>query len=204
MKKKILYTGLDPSNYPEEVFHLPLIEIFPLKPNDEVLQEFSKFTHLIITSKSVIPILIQHVNLSAWQSKVTICVGQATKKQLEQIGISPTITAQEETSEGILLELSKLDLKNAYIFWPHSSLSRNVIPKYLLKNNIRFVSFPFYETKTKRIKNLPNLNEFDEIIFTSPSTVTAFIENYGCLPNNIKLISIGSITENFLNKLLTK
>jgi uroporphyrinogen-III synthase len=40
---------------------------------------------------------------------------------------------------------------------------------------------------------------FDEIVFTSPSTVAAFKEIFGALPRGKKLVAIGPITEEALD-----
>ena len=57
-----------------------------------------------------------------------------------------------------------------------------------------------YDTVTYLPTPQLNLVEFDEIIFTSPSTVDAFVEIFRELPSDINLIAIGPITEDYLSE----
>lgn len=209
--KKILYTGLDPSHYHSEgeLIHIPLIQIVPRLPDDPQIQKsmknFNQYTHVIITSKSTIPILINYLNLFNftivdWTSKVTVAVGGVTAQHLQKSGISPNIVAKEETAEGILNELDKLDLNGSYIFWPHSAQSRPIINQYFISKKLKFEHSTFYDTKPLEPAIRPNLKEFDEIIFTSPSTIQAFIQIFGALPADKILTPIGPITEDYLRQ----
>ena len=76
---------------------------------------------------------------------------------------------------------------------------QDIIPKYLTEKKIGF-SFPIYDTKP-RIVQLPNLDEFDILVFTSPSTVSAFSAICKQLPQKDKCIAIGDVTQKALNKL---
>ena len=52
-------------------------------------------------------------------------------------------------------------------------------------------------------KEAINLLEFDEIFFTSPSTVDGFLNIFGAFPKNgPRLVSIGPITKAYLEKKL--
>ena len=55
-----------------------------------------------------------------------------------------------------------------------------------------------YDTISQVIQPKPNLDHVDEIVFTSPSTVKAFIEIFGVLPRGKKCLAIGPITEQAL------
>jgi uroporphyrinogen-III synthase len=52
-----------------------------------------------------------------------------------------------------------------------------------------------YDTVTQKLEPKPDLNHVQEIVFTSPSTVLAFLEIFGALPKGKKLIAIGPITQ---------
>ncbi|MBA3723215.1 MAG: uroporphyrinogen-III synthase [Parachlamydiaceae bacterium] len=211
-KRKILYTGLDPSHCKcdGEIIHIPLIKIEPVLISDPNIQksisQFNEYTHVIITSKSVIPILGSFLtsfgfSINDWKKKLTIAVGQVTGHHLRQIGIEPEIIAQEETAEGIVKELNKLSLKNSCFFWPHSAQSRTVLSNYFEKRKIHYNACNLYHTQTAISSPLPDITIYDEIIFTSPSTIKAFLEIFGSLPQGVVLTSIGPVTKAYLENI---
>ncbi len=205
MPKKILYLGLDPSHYGKEnVVHCPMIQISP-KPFGEIkesLLKFNEYTHIIITSKTTISMLDLYFKeigstIQELKKKNVIAVGHVTAKYLNKAGIACRIP-QSETAEGVVEVLEKLDLCNSYLFLPQSAQARPVIKSYLIHRNIRVEICEIYDTKTLIPKILPQLENFDEIVFTSPSTVKAFLEIFGTFPKNIQLTPIGPITAKFL------
>lgn len=204
--KRILYLGLDPSHTETngEFVHLPIIQIVPRALTDaevqHALQQFANYTHVIVTSKTTVSILNGYLpSANAWNEKIILAVGRVTAKHLEACGITPTIIASEETAEGLIHEMEQLDLTKAYLFWPHSAKARPVIKDYLEANHIAHTSCILYEPKTQIPKELPELANFDEIIFTSPSTVDAFFEIFGYFPTHCALTPIGPITKHHLN-----
>lgn len=213
MTKKILYLGLDPACYQSKghVTHWPIIQIIP-RPLSEpsiknALSNFEAFTHVIATSKSAVAILMDYLEqlnipLHRWAAKATLAVGQATAKHLIAGGITPFKVAVDEKAEGIIKELMQLDLTDAHLFWPHSSKARLVIEEFCTSRAIRLTSCTLYDPKTRIPGELPQLKEFQEIVFTSPSTVDAFLEVFGTLPTHACLTPIGSITGSYLHSLL--
>jgi len=213
LKQRLLYLGLDPSDYQTggRLVHLPLIQIipYPLSTLENIFKNFSSFTHVLITSKSTIPILLGYLadlgfSLKDWKNKRIVVVGRATARVLCQYNLFPYLIAQNETSEGIVVELKEIPLEGAHLFWPHSALSRPVIRKFLAQKEIKLTECHLYDTRSSHPVSLPSLEQFDAIIFTSPSTVNAFIEIFGRLPENKDLISIGPITEQYLKSKLLK
>ena len=193
---KILYFGLDPSRFQicGHVTHLPLITICPL-PLELVIHYLSiPHTHVLFTSRVSVEYCLGN---SLFLDSEFICIGKATENRLNDFGKNACLVANEPSSEGVV-ELLK-QLENIYILYPHSSISRDVITKYLRENRKGF-SFPIYDTKPNLVQ-LPNLEEFDFLVFTSPSTVNAFEKICKNLPSKNKCISIGEVTQKALNKL---
>jgi len=209
MSKRILYLGLDPAHYHSEgsVTHWPIIQIVPRPLTDISIQQalvaFEQYTHIIVTAKSTVAILRDYlprlgIPLQTWMAKKTLAVGQATAKHLIASGIIPIKTAKEETAEGMIQELKQLSLEQAHCFWPHSSKARSVIEDFFVANMIRYTVCILYEPRPHVPGNLPSLDHYDEIVFTSPSTVDAFLEIFGQFPSQACLTSIGPITAQHL------
>ncbi len=203
--KKILYTGLDPSRYKHEgtLVHCPFIAIQPCNVEKKevvaAFSQFDRFTHVVFTSRSSASIWLgmcqeKSIGKEIWKEKTIIAIGRATKSLLEEKGLAPNYTACPETAEGMVEILKTLDLKEAHLFLPHSSLSRPLLRQFMKEQCITHTSCVLYETHFCCPQELPDLSMFDEIVFTSPSTVEAFCHCYGSFPNHARLTSIGPIT----------
>jgi len=220
-QKRILYLGLDPFHYADGadgangvdrglITHWPIIRIAPIPFSDPTIQQaladFEIYTHVIMTSKTSVSILcdylIQHgLNLDLWKKKSTIAVGKITAHQLKRFGITPNTIASDETAEGIIAELEKMPLKQANIFWPHSKKARPVIKDFLKEKKIPFLDCALYDTLYQAPLPHPNLSDYEEIVFTSPSTVEAFKQIFGALPKFARLTAIGPVTQKALDNL---
>ena len=212
--KRILYLGLDPARFSGEgaLAHWPIIRIDPRPLSDssifEPLARFDDYSHLVITSKNCAAILFDYLEKlsflpQSWSNKITIAVGRATAAYLQKRGIAHPLVAEEETAEGVLQVLEQLPLShtgsNIRLFWPHSAEARPVIQNYLIAKNIAHHACAFYDVRTNIPPGpLPSLDDFDEIVFTSPSTVKAFLEVFGSFPLHAVLRPIGPITEKAL------
>lgn len=205
VRKPVLYLGLDATHYRSNkpIIHLPIIKIVPypldLPSVKQALGQFHTYTHVIITSKSTVSILLDY--LKTGLDKKILAVGEATAHCLRKVGLEPAFVADHETSEGLVELLKTLSLEKARVFWPHSALSRRVIADYLSAEEIDFCECAFYETVPATIAELPALEGVGEIVFTSPSTVDAFMYHYGCLPEGKKLTPIGPVTAQHLEYL---
>ena len=81
---------------------------------------------------------------------------------------------------------------------PRSSLSRPILVNFFQQRYILYQACDLYDTVAQALEPKPNLDEVEEIVFTSPSTVSAFLEIFGSLPKGKKLIAIGPVTEQVL------
>jgi uroporphyrinogen-III synthase len=60
---------------------------------------------------------------------------------------------------------------------------------------VQFTAIDLYDPIFQAPLPIPNLDEFDEIVFTSPSTVRAFLAIYGEIPKDKIIAPIGPITK---------
>ncbi len=191
----ILYLGLDPKHFERPVFHYPVIRTEKIGIfSDEVKRAFQDSTHVIFTSQQAV--------FYWWQThpckdKVIIAVGQKTGSLLKEKGCDPLI-AKVETQEGIVSLLECLDLKDPYFFLPRSKLARPHLTDYLAKRNWRYFVFDLYDTVFQKLEPVPSLDLFEEIVFTSPTTVYGFLKIFGTLPKDKVLTAIGPVTREVL------
>jgi len=185
---KTLYLGIDPPQN-SAYYHYPLIKTVFREPWKESIEALEECSHLIFTSKNGIRAVSTHL-----KSKPAFAVGKQTAHYLRQYGFQDILFPKRETAEG-LVELLDLQFFNQpYFVWPHSALSRTVISDYLLAKRLRFHAFIAYDTYSLASLPKPDLKEYEEIIFTSPSTVISFLEHFGKPPSHLKLTAIGPIT----------
>lgn len=217
MLSKVLYLGLEISkkwlqvNQEVEIIHSPIIEIEERSLKDSEIicsfTQFHKYTHIILTSKVAVRLFfkaIHHFKLKKQEldEKQIIVVGKATAEAVINCGARVTHCAADETSEGIVELLKALNLTGTYFIWPCSVLSRQIIPNFLKQNKIPFCPVALYTTipRSSKAHLSKEVQEADEIVFTSPSTVDAFVALFKEIPWNKKITAIGPVTEARLQK----
>lgn len=216
--KRILYLGTDPTTFQSsqeniEVVHYPIIHIAPRSVHTEELQaayrDLPLYTHIIFTSKNAVDVFFGHMNalhvpVESLRSTTILSIGSVTTARLQTSGITHVITMQEETQEGVMshLEHTTANLENAYLFLPRSSRSRPALTHFLTESGIRHRVCDIYDTYAQKKEPVPDPTTFDEIVFTSPSTVEAFLELYSCLPMPHQIRAIGPITSQSLEQQL--
>ena len=196
---RALYLGIDPPQEQpgREITHYPIIRI---QPYPRVKLDVAKYTHLIFTSKNGVRCFFDlDLDFGDLQGKQWIAVGKSTARLLKDWD---PLVATNETAEGVCQLLDGLDLSGAQVLWLRSELSRPVISRYLSDRGVLFRDYPLYTTVSNHPDPRPDPEEFDEIFFTSPSTVDAYLELYEKFPvSTTKLSSIGPVTERHLNTL---
>lgn len=204
--KKVLYFGLDPTRFCSDgqLTHFPLIEIEPLNDYHLALESLYMYSSFIFTSRQTIHILwknLSEIQKEFLKNATHLCVGKATQELLEEKGMIDILTAQKEHAEGVVELLNKCSKRESY-FFPHSQRARGVIHQALFSKGCRFYAFPMYRpiyTKKEKI----NWKDFDELIFTSPSTVKAFQYLYQENPPTCSR-ALGPVTQELLDQITKK
>lgn len=211
--KTILYLGTDPTQFESQgrssghLIHYPVIKIVPRSlDHPELKQAFDdmdEYTHLIFTSKNAVTVFFSHLTFlkksaDALKNKKVIAIGTVTAAYLSANGLPATDISNEETQEGVVKLLSVMNLDGSYLFMPRSSLSRPVLSNFFNERQLRYQACDLYDTHSQIPHPRPDLNLIDEIVFTSPSTVKAFMEIFGKLPQGKKCLAIGPVTKQAL------
>lgn len=210
--ERTLYLGLEkPCDVPEEL-HYPVIRIEPSPVDDPgihaTIAGLPKTSHLLLTSKTAVRLFYEA--LCAYSCSVEnlahiriLAIGKATASRIQHYGLpGPHAIAQQETAEGVLSLLEQEKQAPTFVLWPHSALSRPLIEDYLEEKEIAHHCPAFYTSLPHNPGSLPASGSYNEILFTSPSTVEAFMALHGSLPNNKQLRAIGPITAEALKMAL--
>lgn len=200
--KKVLYLGTDQAFTLDgyEVIHYPVILLIPKTIQDEKVQDCLKnlqlFTHCFITSKNAVEILFSlSLDVLEKLQKKCVSIGPATSMALRKKGIIPLWEASLSSQEGVIEEMKKYSWKDAYIFYPRSSLARPLLASYLIQEKISYEALDLYDTVFQTPYPIPSLEDIQEIIFTSPSTVEGFFRIFPNMSEGKKLRFQGAVTE---------
>lgn len=213
--KKILFTGLSDERFftKEIYFHLPLIKIEPIKDYkefDDYLKNITQFDWIIFASRYGVHYFFERLKKINLDARILngikiAAIGNSTANRLLDFGIKADLVPKKESSKGLIEEFRKINLKNKNIFLPRSDISDKGLSEALEKQGANITTSFAYRNVMPN--NLPDLdfpakagsrskreNFFDEIMFTSPSTVRNFKRRYGRVPRKIKIRCIGDVT----------
>ena len=126
------------------------------------------------------------------RGKKILAIGRGTE---ETVGYDCFAVSSLETQEGMIELIKTIDLQESYMLYPRSSKARPLLAEYLKEAGIQHQICDLYETAYLKPEPIPALEDFEEIVFTSPSTVKAFLSLYSSIPKNKKITCIGPITE---------
>lgn len=208
--KRILFTGLSKERFflKGTFFHLPLIKIEPIADYcdlDNYLKGIRDFDWVIFTSRYAVEYFFQRLNLLGYDSRVLrdiyiAAIGNSTNNRLRDYGINADLIPETESSNGLLNELKKINLKNKKVFLPRSDIADKGLTEGIKGLGARVSASVAY--KNVMPKGLPelDLNFFHEIMFTSPSGVRNFVKRYGKVPKKVKVRCIGDVTLNEARK----
>ncbi|HEY4255250.1 MAG TPA: uroporphyrinogen-III synthase [Chlamydiales bacterium] len=194
--KQILYLGLDPARFSckGDLHHHPVIQTVPIKTLPQAVYT-THFSHIVFTS----PAAVKHwLSLSppSLSSAHVLALGSGTAATLREHGFL-SLVAPEPTQEGMIALLKTLTPQN--LLWPKSAHARPLLAEYLKENHIPHLALDLYHTVTNKALPAPDVSSLDEIVFTSPSTVKAFLDLYGSFPHGVKLTPIGPVTKKHIS-----
>lgn len=202
--RKVLFTGISGQRFFKEglIFHLPLIKIEPLESYqefDRLLKDIETYGWIVFASRFGVQYFFERLNKIGYDARklknIKIAgIGNSTYSRLLNFGILADLVPQEESSRGLLAELKKINLEGKKIFLPRSDISDKGLEKGFKEMGAKVTSSFAYRNVMPQ--DLPELDFdfFDEIIFTSPSTVRNFKRKYRVLPKGIKVSCIGEVT----------
>lgn len=202
--KRTLFTGLSAEDFHLKGTrdHIPLIEIRACedyKEFDGYLKSISSFDWIVFTSRFAVEYFFKRLKVVGFDIRklagINVAViGEVTKNKLQQYAILADLVPKKESSAGLIADFKKIDLKGKKIFLPRSSLSDKGLVKALEKRGASVTASVAYTNVMP--DDLPDLdlNVYQEIVFTSPSTVRNFKKRYGTPPKNVTIKCIGNVT----------
>ncbi|MEN6318686.1 MAG: uroporphyrinogen-III C-methyltransferase [Syntrophaceae bacterium] len=190
--------------------HFPTIKIVPPESYeglDRAISQISQYQWIVFTSANGVSFFFQRLKELGRDIRdlkdIRICtIGPATAETIEKLGIRVDLVPDEYISEGVVREFEKFNITGNRILLPRAEVARDVIPEGLAKLGAAVDVVTAYRTvnsgkKKSELEALVNENKVDVITFTSPSTVTNFMEIIGrnyVMPPQVKIACIGPVT----------
>ena len=121
-------------------------------------------------------------------------IGQASAKRLLEFGIKADLCAAVESSKGLLEAFSKIDASGLLFLLPQAEVSSTELPDGLTSQGTEVDNLAVYKTVETEIDDV-DLDYIDQILFTSGSTVRAFVNRFGSVPKHIEPLCLGVPTQ---------
>ncbi len=214
MKKKVLYTGVDPKGYLGEgdVFHYPLVSMkirsISVKEIIDVFKCIYAYSHILFTSKYAVQAFFHcmremKVPKEYLESVYILAIGSRTAQEVEKEGVYVTYVGSDETEVGIIRLLETLDLEESKILLPQSPMTRPKLIHYLVEKGIAYEIIILYDLLKEKPYTKVNLEDFDELIFTSPVAVESFFDFHNDIAPSIVVHTMGLMTRCKLKECLS-
>lgn len=203
-KPKILFTGSHIKKYADlgYVFHQAMIDIVALKNFEKVdkcIAELENYDCLTFTSMYAVDHFFERLYQLGKDARILnnikiISIGRITSSKLKKHGIVPDLQALEESSEGLIKLLKQEGITDKNILIPRSNLAHNFLPEELVKIGNKVTTLVIYNNQQPVISKKVEVENFDQVIFTSPSGVDNFMKIYKKLPVKPEIITRGKET----------
>lgn len=198
------------------LMNIPMIEIKLVEPNTEIivaLNQLEKFNWLIFTSMrgvqsffALLEKLEKDKNLL--QNKKIACIGKATNHELTKYGFDADYINEGNTSKEFSKYLVDRVLKNEdTVLLPLGERADTYLPE-MLNSFCKATRIDVYQTVdteffSPEILELVNADQYDLLVFTSPSAFENFIRLTGIKAGQkqLKIATIGNRTAEVINLL---
>ena len=195
-----------------EPIFFPVIEIRPFEENvalDRAIAKLDCYDWIVFTSVNGVDAFFERLFLtttadnSVFSAVKTAAIGPKTAATLKARGVTPDFVPEEYVAEAILPGLG--DLRGRWVLLPRAEIARKALPEAIVAAGGMAHEIAVYQTVPVKpdVEGLTALKSgVDAVTFTSPSTVTSFVEiiqaaglNPLSLPGNPKVACIGPITQ---------
>jgi len=186
--------------------HTPLIKLYKSQtPPAAVAAALIAADYIVFTSRHGVSFFFDFLkdnktDLRRLSDKQVIAVGAVTAQVLADLHIYPDYVSETESAEGIIRYFTDNHIKNKTVLLPRSDIGLKSFSNALQSLGNEVIDLTVYNNIINEEAEKQDLNRFDEIHFTSPSGVNAFLALYGSLPEGIVLTAKGLTTENKLKE----
>ncbi len=169
---------------------------------DKVLKQLNTFDWIVFTSTNGVEFFFQRLNAVGLDTRSigtvkVAAIGKTTAEKLKAFGVLVDMQPKLESSDGLLEEFKKVSLKGKRILLVRPKIGSSMLLDGLADAAIEAV------VVYRNVNIEPEETDFDfidQILFTSGSTVRAFLKQYGSVPDGVKVYCLGQPTLNEAKK----
>lgn len=208
-KPNVLVLGNHPEKYQHlgNIVHRRIIDCVPIEDYsevDDVIKSIAEYDWIVFTSVNGAKYFFERLNIAGSDTRLlasakVAAIGRTTAGRLKEFGIISDLVPENESSAGLLEEFSKLDMSNKKVLLPQAEVSSKELPDGLLNMNADIKKITVYKTIDKDPGQI-DFDFIDQILFTSGSTVRAFVKHSKEVPSHIKVYGLGQPTLNVAKK----
>jgi len=157
---------------------------------DRIIKKLKEFDWLVFTSANAARFFFArlHINSNDTRSLSPVqvaAIGKTTAQRLTCFGIIADLVPEEESSAGLLEKFSRLEMSNKRVLLPQANVASCELSEGLVKLGAKVEEIPVYMTIEIDPGDI-DFDHIDSVLFTSGSTVQAFVKKFGKLPQRIK------------------
>jgi uroporphyrinogen III methyltransferase/synthase len=203
-KPKILVLGTHPEKYTHlgTIVHRPIVKCVPLEDYsilDSMIRAIESFNWLVFTSANGVRFFFERLRRTgldarALRSAKVAVIGKTTARRLISFGIMADLVPQTESSAGLLEEFKRLDMRDKEVLLPQAAASSEELREGLAAMGAIVQDVPVYQTLEIEPADV-DLEHIDKILFTSGSTVRAFMKRFGGIPSHVMACCLGAPTQ---------
>ncbi len=190
-----------------EVFCMPMLAYKPISRNLRKLSMsyLSRFQRLIFTSANGVKffmeqLLAHQMDARILAGKKITAVGPKTADRLRQFGIVADEVPAPHHADGIF-DMLWDKVQGESILIPGSALSREALSIQLKSVGASVTALPIYQTVPPKC-SVYSVKDGDYVIFTSPSTVTHFLDSKMATDKKITCFAIGHVTTEKIHEMI--
>lgn len=203
-KPRVLVLGTHPQKYAHlgTIVHRPIVQCVGLEDYsnfDEILRQMETFNWLIFTSAHSVRFFFDRLRLIGSDARslasVSIAaIGKTTAGELAGFGILADLVPNNESSAGLLEEFSNMDMKDKRVLLPRAKVASRELPEGLAAMGAEVEQVSAYKTVEIEPADV-DFEHIDKILFTSGSTVRAFVKKFGHVPPKVRTYCLGTPTQ---------
>lgn len=203
-KKRILVLGNHPQRYKHlgTIVHRRIIDCMTVDDYaaaDEAIAHLDETDWVIFTSANGIRYFMMRVFDAGLDSRALAnvrigVIGKATGERLCQFGLRADLCAAHESSEGLLREFERVDVKGTKVLLPQAKVASAVLSEGLAGMGAEVETVAVYKTVDMEPGDV-DFDYIDKVLFTSGSTVRGFVKYFGKMPANVEAICLGEPTQ---------
>ncbi|NQT02404.1 MAG: uroporphyrinogen-III C-methyltransferase [Planctomycetes bacterium] len=208
-KPRILLPGTHPDKYRHLgiIIHRPLIKSVPLDDYtqaDKVFKRLNTFDWIVFTSTNGVEFFFQRLNAIGLDTRVigttkVAAIGKTTAEKLKTFGVLVDMQPNLESSTGLLEEFKKASVKGKSILLVRPKVGSSMLLDDLADADAAVEAVVVYRNVDIEPEET-DFNFIDQILFTSGSTIRAFLKIYGFVPDGIQVYCLGQPTLNEAHK----